>query len=508
MSDDYELKFKTTKEGQGAEKLAEEVKQVTRATHESAGAHEETSKHAEKSVASHRSLHSAVHQLSHEFPLFALALRAMTSPYTVLIAVTSAAVAGLNKLVDQQNEVAESGRNLSASYDPVITKTVTHKTHLAEAAVAANQHALALKAVGEEATSAKTKVDQFNVSLQLQVETSKELWNIEKDRRILAIQASDLSAEAKAEAIAKIGRQADVGQDAVDQQARQLKAAVLLRAKMGAHQDADEAAQRLPEEEAKLTAMKDAAKARDAQRKVAGNKIDDLQHEFRSMQPIGLTEYWLHGASDVYRHGRTPKKVKAEIEDAKRQQDALDAQKLLDDIPITNQENEIERLRGFTKKRTDFDRPFDEANAAIKAGEEIEAARKGKEKFTKDAADAEYKRSLTERVAHGLDDGTVTRGVDNPAYRSSGKQLEPDNIGDRLRAHSEIPHRYFSGQNITTLASNQGDDAFYAQLNAAVKGIQEALRAAGERRAASMLDAMRKIEASSWLIDSNAREEH
>ncbi len=214
MSDDYQIKIVTTAQGDGAQKTAQQLKELSKSAAESAKVFEQarirgnvtkdqaeylsgltkeaqaTADLTEKTKGLEKikvNLGKALKNLSHEIPLVGQAVAFLKNPYTAAIAVIAGFVVTLSKAITKQKEAAEASAALSAALEPALRQGAALKTIHAEAAVAAETFARALAKIGVDAFPAIAALDAVLKKTKLLNELGGDRDEVQKNLELARI---------------------------------------------------------------------------------------------------------------------------------------------------------------------------------------------------------------------------------------------------------------------------------------------------------------------------------
>lgn len=178
---DYEIKFKTTAEGQGAKQTADHVKEVNKSVKE---LQPELDKSAQKTSfldQSKSKLAKTLKELSHQIPGLGIAIKLLTNPYAAATAAIAAFIVHLQKQIRAQNEVAQKAAELNASLSPFVGTISTMRDRSREAAGTLQEMADALRKIAEEQNNAANALGEEEKAIDRQIEGKKKVLQLEKD---------------------------------------------------------------------------------------------------------------------------------------------------------------------------------------------------------------------------------------------------------------------------------------------------------------------------------------
>jgi len=153
--------LKTTAEGTGSQQTAEGLKQVTTAAKDTAPAQAKLATETGKAEISHGKLATAVHKLTHAFPLLGAAADFLRHPLVGVAAVLGSIVFAIQKKVDALREAEGAMRRLANEAYKVNNPIVTLATSAVAAADNAAKFAAALGEIETKAGGAAGKLKEI-----------------------------------------------------------------------------------------------------------------------------------------------------------------------------------------------------------------------------------------------------------------------------------------------------------------------------------------------------------
>ena len=133
---DYTIRFKTTHEGQGAQKLEADLKGLNEEAKKTPPILDENAKKHTLLDLSTSKLAKTIKELKHEIPGLGIAVKLLTNPYAAVTAAIAAFIVQMRRQIAAQDDLAAKAGEFNAQMTPLVGTASTVRDRMREAATA------------------------------------------------------------------------------------------------------------------------------------------------------------------------------------------------------------------------------------------------------------------------------------------------------------------------------------------------------------------------------------